>query len=259
VPLVLADCIKTSALRGVVFTQEYPDSPVKIPTIVWRVYHRTPGNEGKEKYGPRARGGQHNINHSTVVHYWAQWNTVIYQFDLFHATNAAVDELMEKFELFAKEVSSALKNIGIEYFGFYEQLQDYTLPTPKEVPSRSLRYLATFSVTLPLYIPRIRQIDRFVAVNTLGKSFEENSLSLVRGDEDVDNINLPLAAITMIADQPLPPAPDYIAGIDYELTVAENGHSTDITWTLAGKRPAAGSTYYVMYGDVDAFTYTTIT
>lgn len=259
IPNLLEECMKASALKGVVFSQEYPDKPVKVPTIVWHTKHRTPGKENKETKKGRQRGGMQDVNSSTVIEYDVQWSTVIYQFDLFHTSNMEADRLMNEFESFILESMISLIHIGVDTFLFYEQLEDYSLPAVlREIPHRSLRYQATFSVYRPVYYPRIRQILSYVKTHCLGECGYAQSVAVNRTSDDFDTVNIPLPAVLGITDAEETVEPDYIAGVDYELSPAEDGIQTQIIWTRAGKRPETGASYYVSHSELDALSYQTI-
>lgn len=239
IPPLIKGCMKTSALKNVSFSRIYPNEPVKGPVIVWRLIRRVLGKEGKETKKPRIRGFG-TSGSDQLITYWGQWTTAVFQFDLFAPSEDEADRLMRNFEIFCLEARHTLGLSGIDSWILEEQLQDYALPTPKEIPVRSLRYTATMTMLYPIYSTRVRQIALSVAGGMDGVS-----LSLVRSSTaDTDQCNIPTDRIISIGNAE--DTIDFVAGIDYSLV--DNGDTTTaITWLPQGLRPAGGASYYLHY------------
>lgn len=254
VPELLERGLKKSSLRNIVFTEEYPDERVTSPTIAWSIASRTLGIEGRERLKPRMR--LQDVAGKDAVTYWGQNTTVIYQFDLFDISNKKVNELMEDFECFVFEASQMLYSCGVDKFVFVEQLKDYSLPVPKDIPCRSLRYMATFSAMYPIHTTRIRQILlSFVMGGGKGSS------TIIRGSgdsdtitDDADNIIKP-DWLVAVSENFVLAEPTYVAGVDYELTEDDDGRAV-ISWVTAGRKPETGSRYCVHYVIYDTSTIT---
>jgi len=188
---------------------------------------------------PRIRGIDASSGNDLVI-FWGQWTTAVFQFDLFHTSEDEVDELMKRFELFILEARPTLRASGVDTFILQEQLTDYSLPTPKEVPQRSIRYEATMTTLYPVYQPRVHQITLSVAAGTdiLGMEVTRTP------DSSKDTINLPVIRIIGLGNTS--DTTDFVAGIDYDLIDNSDGTAT-IQWLEHGLRPEAGTTYYVHY------------
>lgn len=242
IPPLIQECLKNSFLKNVRFSREYPNEPVQGPVIVWRLVRRVMGKEGKERLKPRIRGYQ-NMGSDRQVTFWGQWTTAIFQFDLFHVSEQEVDELMCKFELFVMEIRRVLCLSGVDQIIFDEQLQDYSLPTPKEIPQRSVRYSAVMTTLYPVYNARVNQI-----VLSIASATKTDFIAAVRGDSGLtDSVEIDPVRITGIGDNEVDL--DYVAGVDYDLSASDDG--TTITWLEHGLHPSGGATYYVRYSTLD--------
>lgn len=237
IPQLIRDCMKSSLLNKVTFTRIYPDIPVTGPVIVWRLVRRVLGKEGIETKKPRIRGFGVAGNDKLVT-YWGQWTTAVFQFDLFHTSEDEADDLMRKFELFIMESRHILGMSGVDSFIFEEQLQDYSLPTPKEIPQRSIRYVATMTSLYPVYTPRVHQISLSIA-----STGEVDNKEMTRSADAEDLVGIQYYRILSIGNTP--DTVDYVAGVDYDLVEADSG--TKIVWLPHGLHPEGGANYYIRY------------
>jgi hypothetical protein len=240
IPPLLQECMKASLLKDVEFSRIYPNKEITGPTIVWRLIRRTLGKENKETKRPRMRGYDTDSHPDRIVVLWGQWSTTIFQFDIFHTSEEEADELMKRFELFVAEARATLRMHGVDTFYLQEQLTDYSVPAPKEIPVRSLRFEATMTTLYPAFQPRIHQIALSVAASTTLASKE-----IIRTlDTDTDIVDVTPIRIASLGDSA--ESMDYIACVDYDLVDTGDG-STTIKWREHGLHPRGGNTYYVRY------------
>lgn len=236
IPVLLAECMKASFLKDIHFSRIYPNDPVNAPMIVWRLVARVMGKEGKETKKPRIRGHYDDGNNAVVI--YGQWTTAQFQFDLISTSDEEVDELMRRFELFVVESRPTLVACGVDQFIFDEQRPDYSLPIPKEMPCRSLRYTAVMSTLYPAYTTRIRQIALHIA-----STGAQKDIAVVRTAAESDPIDVATTRIVGIAKTENADSFDYVAGVDYDLI--DFGATATIKWQPYGLHPDEGTTYYV--------------
>lgn len=235
IPKLLEECKKISAIKDVPFLRVYPDDRVTSPIIVWRIIRRVPGNEGKETKRPRVRSTEYDED--STVKYMGQWMTTVFQFDIIAPTDEEADSIMLKFEQFMKEAVPALNYNGVDHMIFDEQLTDYSAQLPKEIPVRTLRYVAVMSVYTPLYTNRIAQI----AIRTAA-GVETAICEMIHGENDI--VTVPAARILGMGNSE--DSDDYILSIDYDLVDIDSACCC-IRWRKFGLRPKEGDTYYVRY------------
>jgi len=248
IPHMLESLVAQTPLKSIVFTEEYPTQEVKAPTIAWKIATRVPGAEGKETRKPRYRGADIPITGAPQTSYYGQRMTVIYQFDLFHATNAEVNKLQLDFEQFLMEARPSLCEAGVEHFIFEEQLMDSLVKVPERTVARHLRYRAQYTEYIPVLESRIN--DLLISVR---EDLDWDIKPIIRGPDidDVIPVDYNFSGIMGIFDTPdyTVASPSYRDGLDYAVVI--NTTTTTIAptimWLNGGKHPAYGSTYYILF------------
>lgn len=234
-------CIKQSPLKKATFSRSYPEEVVDTPTITFTILRRTPGMVGKERYSTRLIKVREGTNGRLVEQYGQPMTTTI-QFDFFDSTDSEVSILMMQFESLIKEWKPLLMSMGIDYFLFEEQPVDRSLPVPKEIPVRSLRYSVVMRVIDAVSRTRIRQIRLSIAP---GVSFESSAITRSIS-EDFDEVAVASYTICGLYKYEASIVSDYIADIDYTIEEVDANNSK-IVWNQYGLHPSSGETYYMRY------------
>ena len=227
--------------EGIMFTEEYPEKQLDGVTIVWRVFSRTPGKEGVEELKPRLRL-QYRNNQRDVIQQWEQYQTTIYQFDVFGLSSKSANQALETLEYALFNAVPELQNRGVEYFGFHQQLQDDSLLELRQprMIIRSIRYLCVMSNLYVRTEPAITQAD----INLkLGEWVD--TIEMTRGTETYDEV--PTQYVTQVVKVYCGFGVDYfeyVAGKDYSW-YPYGGGTSKILWYQSGARPSSGAPYSV--------------
>jgi len=223
--------------------QAYPEKPAEIPRIVWSIYHRVPGRAGHETLKPRYR--------RTGTNYleFGKWQTVFYQFDCFAQSPAAADRLMESLEDFLDEAMPAMETIGVETFVFDEETKDQTIPAIRGAYVRTVRYKAVFTETRRVPVDRIQSM--LLSLNMTNTLYHAEITRSSTSNSDTFVPEVKFAALLAITDNSEVTTDTeeypYIAGIDFIPYENSADGSIIIEWKSEGKKPSAGSIYYVTY------------
>jgi hypothetical protein len=250
VPLVLWDIIEnTWAGKNVTFTRDYPTEPINGPTIVWKIYRRIPGRGGLETLAPRPRQFiKTAADQTSVIDQWAQWHTVIYQFDLFDVSSSKVDDLLEDFEMLMFYSTATLKDLGICGWFFDEQLIDteVDLQNIQFLPRRTLRYRCILERKYLKQVPTIQQIWIHPVHNAV---LIENEL-VTRGTDLHDLLaHNWLANIVRVTRDPrsTDAKDEFIVNVDFYPNLDLSTGASAIAWIKGAKHPKPGEKYYVTY------------
>ena len=224
------------------FSEEYPDtSKVIIPSIVWHVYNRTPGDGRNTQYKPQQVEFR-KLAHNDGLQIWMQPWLVVYQFDCIGSTAREATELSQNFESFMFEMTPLFINKGVNKLFFTEQLVDHMANRNNErLNVRSLRYTALLQTILPRRVGLTERVN-LELLGEIDKAYYEPVLRAASGHSDI--LAYPIYSITTISSG-ADSAEVYVQEIDYH-TVEVEGKSY-IYWNEHGKNPAVGSTYYVTY------------
>lgn len=277
-PLILWDILEQAwAGRDLVFTEAWPRENVEKPTVVWSIYSRYPGSDGVEVIKPRYRGSFPTSDPSVIQEQYAQWQTIIYQFDIFGTTNDDVDALVDEFEDLMFHAAAPLQSFGADQWLFSEQLGDYELEraSSQELYRRRLRYKAVLERKYIKSADVIRQIwiqsaatwdyivngvvtkgaqgspdalpTGWVALpitvlsEPLPEGFESNLSDLVSSHPaNVEDALLSLKTKLGVNSQ-------YVYKVDFDIVVSLPEGQSYIVWLDNGIKPAEGSQYYVTY------------
>jgi len=254
-PLALWDLIqKNWAEEQVNFTEDYPRDSVKGPTIVWSIYRRIPGREGVEVNKPRLRATTSDPSNPTQqMQTYAQWMTIIYQFDIYHISNQEVDALTEKFDNFLFFSVPLLKQLGVSEWLFDEQLSDYDIEKlhQQNIYRRRLRYRCILEKIYNKPVPLVQQVWTQVGASMMNVVTMEQ---VTRGSlSPKDQLSKPWAASPVIYISRIPAvsgASEFVEDVDFKLDVSFPSGVSNIEWLPNGKHPAPGEVYYVTYNTV---------
>lgn len=254
IPELIRECMQRSSVKDVIFSEVYPKDPVKSPSIVWSIFSRVLGREGKEHLKPRARKVPEDVALADTI-YFGQWTTVLYQFDIFAPSDQEANDIMEKFERFILEATPTLMRFGVSEIIFEQQLKDDSIDAPSETSVRSLRYIVIFDLVYPIQVKRIKDIELVLHMSPIVEY-----TSLVRGSGQVDYLEdttssggqvyrLLLGNVIGISNEEINETTDeyyYLENVDYSVVVDDTGRR-GILWNTSGNKPTEGDTYYISY------------
>lgn len=264
-PKVIWDVVENAwAGRDLLFTESYPREPVTKPTIVWSIFRRFSGRESIESNKPRLREQYPGKEPNTIVEQYAQWMTIIYEFDIFDISNESVNTLTDEFDELMFHITPILQKWGTSEWLFDEQVKDVELQreSSQELYKRTLRYRCILERKFIKTLPTIQQIW----VQSLGEGIIVQNEQIIRNP----NSSKDLLAKTWVSDiayvdkqptiNPLSSG-GYIQGVDFTVSTNFIDGRSYLEWTPRGKHPLPGETYYISYiymigGDkIPAFKY----
>lgn len=246
--------------KSVTFVEEFPREKVSGPTIAWSIYRRVPGREGLEINKPRARGYTVDPNDPTILYdQYAQWMTIIYQFDIYHISNPDVNKLTEEFDEFLYFIAPTLKNLGVSEWLFDEQTKDeeIKIQNTQDIFKRTIRVRCILERKFTQPIPLIQQI--WLQVGTPGGDIEFNE-RIVRGNNSAKDqlskkwiCNIYAITNNFIQDvrTTVPTGTTYLENVDFRLCVNIPTGKSEIEWLPSGKHPIYPATYYVYYSHIE--------
>jgi len=256
-PLLIWDLIQNSwTYKDAVFSQSYPRENVEHPTIVWKIYRRVAGREGLESLKPRYRGSTTSESDPTVItEQYAQWMTILYQFDIYDIDNESTNSLTEEFDELMFFVTPLLQKFGVSEWLFEEELADTELEraASQEIYRRTLRYRCILERKFIKPNPVIQSIQLQQGVMYYHLV---NSEPVVRGGlTATDTLQHPwVASVWMATTNPQitfvsysSSGVQYVEGVDFCVTVDVPTGTSNITWFPQGLHPMPGQTYYVTY------------
>ena len=257
IPMLIWEALqKAWSTKDVVFTQAYPRENVEHPTIVWTIYRRVPGREGLETLAPRYRGSTPSETDPTIVNeQWAQWMTIIYQFDIYDIDDESTTNLTEEFDEFMFFITPLLQKFGVSEWLFDEQLVDFELgrASSQEIYRRTLRFRCILERKFIKPNPLIQTIQLQEGVLYWHLV---NGEPVTRGGLTVTDQLAQLWAASVWAitsDSQLfftsydASGTQYLDGVDFQLTVDVPTGLSYIKWLSGGLHPMPGQTYYVTY------------
>jgi hypothetical protein len=122
-----------------------PKQKQQQPAIVMHIHRRVPGKGIADAQKPSYRSSLLRPSTSELIEIYSQYQTVVYEFILFHTDYNALMYLVEEFENFLYMMQSALQERYVENFLFEEQVREDLLNRGErtdEVYSVVLRYKA---------------------------------------------------------------------------------------------------------------------
>jgi hypothetical protein len=256
-PIAIWDLIEANwADKGVVFTQSHPRENVGTPTIVWSIYRRVPGRDGLEINKPRLRGTVPDEEDPTITYdQYAQWMTIIYQFDIYDIDNESTNDLTEEFDELMFHITPILRELGVSEWIFDEQLVDKELEraVSQEIYKRTLRFRCILERKFVKSVPIIQSIWTQLGIEA--NHMVENE-SVVRSDvltkdrlaknwissvwSITKEYKLEYSSISSSGTQ-------YLEGVDFKITLSIPDGASYIEWLPRGKHPLPGEVYYVTY------------
>jgi len=256
-PLAIWDLIEQNWTdKNILFTQSYPREDVKRPTIVWKIYRRVPGREGLETNKPRFRMQIEDVDDPSISYdQYAQYMTIIYQFDIFGINNASVNELTEEFDELMFYVTPALKELGVSEWLFEEQLIDTELErqVSQELYKRTLRFRCILERKFIKAVPTIQSIWVQQGIEAAQK--KENEL-VIRGSSTtrdqlenlwVSNVWSVTKEFKLEFSSVYTSGTQYLEGVDYNVVLIAPTGQSYIDWIQGSKHPLPGEGYYVTY------------
>ena len=255
VPLVIWDCIeKYWPQKSVEFTREYPRDTVHGPTITWSIYRKVPGRDGLESLGPRLRQFTKDKSDPYALYEeWAQWMTVIYEFEIFDTSHENVDLLAEEFEELMAHIKLNLMRLGVLVWIFDEQLKDENLnrKDTQTIYKRIFRYRCILQQRFIKAVPQIAEIW-LQAVPDILTPVQDESITRSNGVCDV-LANPWVATILAVTNAPqlsnniITPTTDYVQHVDFSLDLKIPEGTASLKWTPNGKHPQTGQVFYISY------------
>jgi hypothetical protein len=250
-PILIGNLLKATPLSGIIYTQEFPETEIVAPTVVWHVESSVNGVEGKETKKPRLRGMEWMDGHPEVIVYFGQAMTTVYQFDLLHKTNGEVNKLHLQFKQFIDEARPALCAHGVSQFIFDQQLRDPRVKVPEHCSARSLRY----SVNYTEYTPVVESIvnDLLIVVKEdMTQQLSGMTRSSLAFDIISPNYNYQyMYGIFDQQDWTIETGANYTKGIDYDVITFPDDEATKVIhWLSGGRKPTEGATYYILYAKI---------
>ena len=240
---------KDTTFKGVRFTQVHPKIEGEVPCIVWRRIRRTPGVEGVEQYGGRIRREIKFADSNQVTSVYSQWHTSIYQFDCCARSSTEAENLLSNFEDFMEYSKGLLISLGLNKLYFDEELKDDLLPGTRDVEVRSIRYLTVLERLSKETHPVMEQVLIRIISDI---SFTNEEVTRSSDPDDLSDVLLQtfITSVHIVANPSttgIALQRDYYEGVDYTLSFDNDTKLTKISWTHAGKKPAAGAIYIVTY------------
>lgn len=255
VPLIIWDVIENFWTdRNVRFTESFPrEDAVTGPVIAWKVYRRITGRDGLETLKPRLRGQYTDPQEPTITReQWAQWQTIIFQFDIYDINNQAVNTLTEDFDDLMYHITPVLKNFGVNEWLFDEQLIDVETQreSSQEVYKRTLRYRCILERKFFKAIPTIQQIW----LKATGATQTVLNEKILRSSESAKDTLANKWAQYIHAVDAIPittlsytSSGYYQQDVDFTLSVNLTTGLSTIDWITGAKHPSPGESYYVTY------------
>jgi hypothetical protein len=256
-PLLIWELIqKAWSYKDVAFLQSYPRENVKRPTIVWSIHRRVPGKEGVETLKPRYRGSTVTESDPGIItEQYAQWMTIIYQFDIYDIDDESTNSLTEAFDELMFFVVPLLQKFGVSEWLFEEQLKDTELErrASQEIYARTLRFRCILERKFIKPNPIIQSIQ--LQQGTMYSRLV-NGEQVVRGGLTAsDTLQQPWVTSVWMATSDsqitflsyASSGTQYMEGVDFRITVDVPTGASSILWLPQGLHPMPGQTYYVTY------------
>jgi hypothetical protein len=256
-PLAIWDIVEKGwSYKDLVFTQAHPRENVEHPTIVWSIYRKIPGKEGVETNKPRWRGSvTDETDPGTRYEQYAQWMTILYQFDIYDIDNESTNDLTEDFEELMFHCTTVLKDLGVSEWLFDEQLIDQELErrVSQELYRRSLRYRCILERK---FIKTSQNIQSIWVRQGMDMNILAENEVITRGGmipQDVLQNKWASSIWSITKEYKLQfssvysSGTQYLEGVDFELIVTTPNGISWIKWLPKGIHPMPGETYYVTY------------
>lgn len=255
VPLLIWDVIEnTWADINVTFTESYPLTKLTNgPVIVWKIYRRLPGKEGVETVAPRLRGYvKSTLDPGAILEQYAQWQTVIYQFDVFAADNQTANDVLTRLEDLLVHMTPILQKAGVERWFFDEQLEDTETmkPMAQDLARRTIRFRCILNRRYTRQVPSIYKIW----IKQLSESFLSTNEIITRSatngklyDTFTHNWVSEVLAVDSLPTITTATSGRYIENVDFYIDVDMHTGTSTINWISGRRHPLPGEKYYVTY------------